>query len=216
MLSCRRCNALTSGYDYQGRYAQQVQSGSKRRGSEDAENKPPPKKRRLGSGDVADMAWLREEITGIREGVEKIVAEAREGREALNSALQELLHEVQQSSGREYSSLCASLGAKTVVRASGANTERLLARSVYCDLSSALDCEANDEFCAPSYLWQRFLHAQYAYSPDLGQRRTRSSPPTSLPFKKSNHAKIRYARAENHEREGNAPLLAAVKSVGPS
>lgn len=42
------------------------------------------------------MAWLREEIISIREGVEKIAAEAREGREALHSALQELLQKVQQ------------------------------------------------------------------------------------------------------------------------
>lgn len=36
------------------------------------------------------------EITAIREGLEKLATEAREGRQVLNNALQELLLEVQQ------------------------------------------------------------------------------------------------------------------------
>lgn len=42
------------------------------------------------------MRWVREEITAIREGLEKLAAETREGRQALINVFQELLHEVQQ------------------------------------------------------------------------------------------------------------------------
>lgn len=59
------------------------------------EDDRPAKKLRLGSSNEAHMRWVREEITAIREGVEKSAAEAREGRRALNNALQELIHEVQ-------------------------------------------------------------------------------------------------------------------------
>ncbi|KJA21503.1 hypothetical protein HYPSUDRAFT_202861 [Hypholoma sublateritium FD-334 SS-4] len=75
--------------------SQKPLSGMRPPGSEDVENDRPAKKRRLGSSDEAHMRWVREEITAIREGVEKSAVEAREGRRALNNALQELIYEVQ-------------------------------------------------------------------------------------------------------------------------
>lgn len=71
-----------------------MQSGSKRRSDEDAENKRPPKKQRPGPSDDVDMRWLQAEITDIKKGIKKISTEAREGREVLNNAIEELLQEV--------------------------------------------------------------------------------------------------------------------------
>lgn len=67
---------------------------SKRRGREDADNgERPTKKQRRASAfrDEVDMRWMRDEITGIRESLEKIIAEAQEDRRVINSALKRLL-----------------------------------------------------------------------------------------------------------------------------
>ena len=71
-----------------------MQSESKRRNDEDAENKHSPKKQRHGpsDGDI-DKKCLQQEITDIKRGIEKISAEVREGREVLNSII-ELLQEI--------------------------------------------------------------------------------------------------------------------------
>lgn len=64
-------------------------------GSENIEDERPAKKPRLGSSDEAHKRWVQEEMTAIRDDLKKSAAEAREGRRALNSALQELIYEVQ-------------------------------------------------------------------------------------------------------------------------
>lgn len=53
------------------------------------------KRQRASSGakfdDGSDMRWIREEITTVREGLERIVIEAREDRRAIKSTLKKLL-----------------------------------------------------------------------------------------------------------------------------
>jgi hypothetical protein len=43
------------------------------------------------------MKWLQNEITGVKENLEKMATEAREDRLVINSTLQELLHDIQQN-----------------------------------------------------------------------------------------------------------------------
>jgi hypothetical protein len=58
-------------------------------------DEPPLKKQRLTSTLLEkDMRWVRNEIVDVRESLEKIAAEAREGRRDINSTLQELLREI--------------------------------------------------------------------------------------------------------------------------
>lgn len=54
------------------------------------------KKQRLAGEfrDEVNMKWIRDEITGIRDSLEKIAAETREDRRAINSTLKRLLDEV--------------------------------------------------------------------------------------------------------------------------
>lgn len=53
----------------------------------------PLKKQRL-AHDKDDIRWVRDEITGVKESLEQMAAEAREGREDLNNSMQELLQEI--------------------------------------------------------------------------------------------------------------------------
>ena len=62
----------------------------------DAADDRPFKKRRLASHDEANMGSTWPEISGIQDALEKIAAEAREDRQAINDTLQKLLHEIQQ------------------------------------------------------------------------------------------------------------------------
>lgn len=137
----------------------------------------------------------------------------------------------QTTSGREYSSLCASLGATPIFCADGVDIQDLLTRAMERDAESALDhetddeqtdfgndndCRSNPEPCAagggpesstvPSN--QHASSSTHACALGSGQKRGRSASPTPLPKKSKNarkHKKARYARAEQREREGHVP-----------
>ncbi|KAF8961301.1 hypothetical protein BDZ97DRAFT_1921379 [Flammula alnicola] len=75
----------------------QAESSLKRdSGIQDVVDERPLKKQRLAFRDEDDMRWVQHEITGVKESLEKIAAEAREDRQDINRTLQELLHEIQQ------------------------------------------------------------------------------------------------------------------------
>jgi hypothetical protein len=57
----------------------------------------PSKKQCLAFRNKDDMKWLQNEITGVKENLEKMAAEAREDRLVINSTLQELLHKIQRN-----------------------------------------------------------------------------------------------------------------------
>ena len=58
------------------------------------------KRHRASSGgrfdDERDMRWIREEVTTIREELERIVADSREDRRMIKKALKQLLDQVRQ------------------------------------------------------------------------------------------------------------------------
>jgi hypothetical protein len=62
--------------------------------TQDPENERPPKKQRLTLRDEDTRRWVRHEIAGVKESLEKMATEAREDRRDLNSTLEELLSEI--------------------------------------------------------------------------------------------------------------------------
>ena len=65
--------------------------------SEDADDERSWKRQRLCLRDEIDMTWVQDEITGVRESLERIATEAREDRQEISNTLQELLDEVRQT-----------------------------------------------------------------------------------------------------------------------
>ncbi|KAF8804430.1 hypothetical protein BYT27DRAFT_7258904 [Phlegmacium glaucopus] len=81
----------------QGIHSHPGKSVAKRPGSgEDADDERPLKKQHLSLRDEVDMVWVQDELTGFKEGLERIATEAREDRQEINGTLQELLDEIRQ------------------------------------------------------------------------------------------------------------------------
>jgi len=62
---------------------------------QDVADERPLKRQRLAPRDKDDIRWLQDEIIGVKESLEQMAAEAREGREDLTNLIQELLQEIQ-------------------------------------------------------------------------------------------------------------------------
>ena len=83
--------------NYQGVRSHGAKSLLKRGSSiQDVADERPLKKQHVSSLDEDLIRWVEHEISGVKEGLEKIATEAREDRRSIHATLQDLLHEIRQ------------------------------------------------------------------------------------------------------------------------